>query len=343
MSRRLGRTRRIRRSTAEPRRLRAHGPADLLALIPFQLGFHPAESAVTVFLRSGEVKLTARVDLPPPAAAAAFARHLRGLVGQHDIDEVVLFAYSAQRGPARALLASVVRALPARLVRDALYVDGSRWWSLTCDRGCCPAEGTPYDVASSRLAAEAVYAGLTARATRDELAATLSGPPKEEVARLTDLAAEVLDQLEPFNEPWLAAERLERTVNSALADPAGLDDNSCAALALLVTDLYLRDLAWALISPDEAEQHVEVWLRVLNRVAPELSAGPLALLGMAGWISGHGALLNCCADRLREQHPHYSMARLLEEISDLAVSPSVWRTLRVELQSELRRLDDPTR
>jgi hypothetical protein len=323
--------------------VRAHGPADLLALIPFQLGFHPAESAVTVFLRSGEIKLTARVDLPPPAAAVEFAHHLRGLVRQHGIDEVVIFAYSAQPVPARALLEGLVRALPAQLVRNALYVDGSRWWSLTCDRGCCPAQGTPYDVTSSRLAAEAVYAGLTARATRDELAATLSGPPTEEVPRLADLAVEVRDELKQVSEPRLAAVRLEQAVQAAGADPNGLDDRSCATLAVLVADLRLRDLAWTLIGPDEAEQHVEVWLRVLNRVAPELSAGPLALLGMAGWISGHGALLNCCADRLRELHPNYSMGGLLTEISDLAVSPSVWCTLRGELQAELRRLDDPIR
>jgi hypothetical protein len=246
-------------------------------------------------------------------------------------------AYSAQPIPARALLADLVRALPTRLVRDALYVDGSRWWSLTCERGCCPAEGTPYDVTSSPLAAEAVYAGLTARATRDDLAATLSGPPNQEVARLSDVAAEVRDELELPLEPGLAAERLEWTVNSALADPAGLDDRSCATFALLVTDLRLRDLAWAWIGPDEAEQHVEVWLRVLNGVPPELSAGPLALLGMAGWISGHGALLNCSADRLRELHPRYSMGRLLEEISDLAVSPSLWPTMATELQTEVRR------
>ena len=138
----------------------------------------------------------------------------------------------------------------------------------------------------------------------------------------------------------MAAVRLEQTVRAAVADPDGLDDRICAALATLVADLRLRDLAWAMISPDEAEQHVEVWLRVVNRVAPELSAGPLALLGMAGWISGHGALLNCCADQLRDRHPHYSMGRLLEEISDFAVSPSVWRTLGPEMQTEVRRALD---
>ena len=76
-------------------------------------------------------------------------------------------------------------------MNDALYVDGSRWWSLTCDQACCPAEGTPYDVAGHRLAAEAVFAGLTTRASREELAATVAGPPPAEVPRLVELAAEV--------------------------------------------------------------------------------------------------------------------------------------------------------
>jgi hypothetical protein len=291
---------------------------------------------VTVFLRSGQVKMTARIDLPPPSAAADFARHLRGLVRQHDIDELVLFAYSARAEPARALLAGLVRSLPNRLVHDALHVDASRWWSLTCDRSCCPAEGTPYDVTSHPLAAAAVYAGLTARPSRDELAATLNGPPEQEHAHLVDLAATVRTELKQLIEPPTAAERLERAIRAATVDPSGLDDRTCAELALLVTDLRLRDLAWALISTEHAEEHVEIWLRVVNRIPPELSAGPLALAGIAAWIAGHGALLNCCADRLRDQHPGYSMGRLLADISDWAVSPSLWRTMGPELRAELQ-------
>jgi hypothetical protein len=254
---------------------------------------------------------------------------------QHDIEEVVLFAYSADPHPARALMAGLLRALPTRLIRDALYVDGSRWWSLTCDRSCCPAEGTPYDPSSSRLAAEAVYAGLPVRANRDELAAMLNGPPSGEVGRLVDLTAEVRKRLEQAG-AWRTAERLEREVVSAVANPDRLDDRSCAVLALLVSDLCLRDLAWALIGPADAAKHVEVWLRVVHRVPPELSAGPLALVGIAGWISGHGALLNCCADRLDELDPRYSMGRLLADISDGAVSPSIWPTLRPQILAELR-------
>jgi hypothetical protein len=72
MSRRLSRPRRARRSLAGrvgPRddrvRLRARGAPDLLALIPFKLGFHPQESLVAVFVRGRTVELVARMDLPP--------------------------------------------------------------------------------------------------------------------------------------------------------------------------------------------------------------------------------------------------------------------------------------
>ena len=74
--------------------------------------------------------------------------------------------------------------------------------------------------------------------------------------------------------------------------PSGLDDRACAELAILVGDLRLRDLVWAMIEPETADEHVALWQRVVSRVTPTVSAGPLALLGMAGWISGDGALLN---------------------------------------------------
>ena len=128
-------------------------------MIPFLLGFHPQESVVTVLVRSGRVALTARLDLPPPEAAEAYAEMLQGLARQHGGDELVVLGYSEHAEPAREFLSGLVDRLPPDLVNEALYVDGSRWWSMTCDGPCCPAEGTPYAVDSHPLAAEAVFAG----------------------------------------------------------------------------------------------------------------------------------------------------------------------------------------
>lgn len=344
MSRRLRRPRRMRRRPPVPPeadgrvRLRARGAPDLLALIPYQLGFHPSESVVAVFVRSGRIGLVARFDLPAPASASAFAAELRSLARKHRMEEVVLFGYSERTEPARALLAGLVQLLPRRLVHEALYVDGSRWWSMTCDQACCPTEGTPYDVDGHRLAAEAVYAGMSTRASREDLAATVAGPPEDELDHLAELAEEVRASLSSESAGSAAAERLVDLVEAGLGDGRRLDDRTCAELAWLVTEILVRDLAWAMISPASAEEHLAVWLRVVSRVSPDIAAGPLALAGIAGWMSGDGALLNCAADQLLQGHPGYSMGELLATISAHALPPSVGGEIHQDLQREFERL-----
>ncbi|HSU34598.1 MAG TPA: DUF4192 domain-containing protein [Propionibacteriaceae bacterium] len=345
MSRRRLRPRRSRPSTTAaavasrtPRtRLRARGAPDLLALVPFQLGFHPTESLVTVLIRSGRVVLTARIDLPAAESAGATAGFLSDLVRQHRIEELVLFAYSDRPGPARQLLTGLLVELPAGLVNEALYVDGSRWWSMTCTDICCPAEGTPYDVTSHPLAAAAVFAGMSARADRRELAAAVSGPAAADLARLTALTDALRGELDELDDPRPAARLLDSTLRTAIADPATQTERTSATLALLVSDLQVRDLAWAMIQSDDAEEHVRVWMQVVSQVPPTLSAAPLALLGMAAWIAGDGALQNCCCDELARLHPQYSMGGLLSSISDRALSPKLWSALNGGLQAELRR------
>ncbi len=313
-------------------RLRARGAPDLLALLPYQLGYHPSESVVAVFVRARQIRLTARVDLLAPESAGAYAADLRNLARQHQVDEIVLFAYSADAAPARALLTGLIAALPRRLVHEALYVDGARWWSMTCDDACCPAEGTPYDVGGHRLAAEAVFAGLSVRGSRAELAAGFAGPADDlnRLSALADRARLAVAELAPD----AAAARLVELVR---AGAIGLGDEGCAELAALVVDLGRRDLAWAMITPADAEQHLALWQRVVSRISPTISAAPLALSGMAGWLSGNGAVLNCAADELARRHPGYSMGELLATISERAVPPGLWDTLGGKVHSGLRQ------
>ena len=67
---------------------------------------------------------------------------------------------------------------------DVLHVGHGRWWSLTCAEDCCPLSGTPFDLSSHPVSAAAVFAGLSTRANRQELAASISGPPEAELPRL---------------------------------------------------------------------------------------------------------------------------------------------------------------
>jgi hypothetical protein len=131
-----------------------------------------------------------------------------------------------------------------------------------------------------------------------------------------------------------SATAIQRAVRAALGLDH-VDDRRCAELALLTTDVVVRDHAWAMMTRPDAEDHVRLWGRVVARVPPQVSAGPLGLLGMAGWISGNGALQNCCAERLDELFPDYNLGRILAELSERAIPPSYWEEWSSFLRTDL--------
>jgi Domain of unknown function (DUF4192) len=327
---------RLRRRQAPQRRLKVRRPDELLAIIPYLVGFHPDESIVAVFIKSGRILVTARMDLPPESAGDELAEQIDYLARRNGAHGLALVAYSAASLPAHRLLTRLMDRLGNHELRDVLYVGHGRWWSLSCAEDCCPLNGTPFDLSSHPLSAAAVFAGLGTRANRQELEASVSGPPQRELAHLQGLATTLLTELEHRDDAGAAARLLTGLVDAAVSDPAVLDERNCLLLGLLVTDVHVRDLAWALIGLAKAEKHVRLWGGVVAQVPPTLAAAPLCLLGMAAWASGAGALLNCCCERLAEVDPDYSMGKLLRDISAQALPPSVWEQIGGEVQAELR-------
>jgi hypothetical protein len=326
---------RRRRRQAPRNGLTVRRPDDLLAVIPYLVGFHPEESIVAVFIRSGRVVLAARIDLPPESAADEVAAQLEYLANRHEASALALVAYSAASLPAHRLLTRLMDQLGDHELADVLYVGHGRWWSLSCAEDCCPLSGTPFDLSSHPVSAAAVFAGLGTRANRQELAASVSGPPDTELPRLQGLAETLLTELD-FDDASSATRLMVSLVDTAVSGPGALDERRALLLALLVTDLRVRDLAWALISPEDAEKHVQMWGAVVAKVPPRLAAAPLCLLGFAAWVCGAGALLNCCCERLARVDPGYSLGRLLRDISTQALPPSLWQQMGGELQAGLR-------
>lgn len=325
-------------------RLKARRPADLLAAVPFLLGFHPTESLVALFLRSGRVMLTARYDL-----GDCLDLDITDLVEQHQPSGLVLVAYSADTERGRAVLqakadqlGTVSEVHGVELV-DLLLVDGRAWWSLVCSSGCCPAEGTPYAPEDHPLSAEAVWAGLVARPDRAAVVATVGGPPAQDWPDLRRVARPISARLGRAG-PNDRQDALGRAVVEALPrlDPTrddrgavGLDDAACLELALLVGDTFVRDVACALVTREDAPRHLALWQEVLSRTPPELSAAPLCLVGIAAWAGGNGTLLNACCERLAELDPGYAMGRLLSDVSRRALPPVWWDAMADGLRRDL--------
>ncbi|MCM0677556.1 DUF4192 domain-containing protein, partial [Micromonospora phytophila] len=162
-------------STDRPR-LAVRSPADLIAAVPYLLGFHPADSVVVVAMRGRRITFAARADLPDLADPVDPARHLAGVIARQRAETATVLGY----GPADRVTPAVdaVRAAltgAGLTVHDALRVTDGRYWSYLCaEPECCPPDGTPYDAGSSEVTAAAVFAGQVALPDRAALVAQVA-------------------------------------------------------------------------------------------------------------------------------------------------------------------------
>lgn len=179
--------------------LRLDHSRELLGLLPYQLGFHPRDSAVAVSLRGAgrEVGLIARIGLPDVLAAhgPGLLGGMAGHLARDGAGEVVVVVYDDgpdPRDPARGLRvdadARAVRA--ADRVRAVLggvaavttwLVTRDGYLGLDCrDPGCCPPGGRPVsDLAAGGLVGRMVArhdSVLESREQLGEIALAGAGP-----------------------------------------------------------------------------------------------------------------------------------------------------------------------
>ncbi|MEH1101013.1 DUF4192 domain-containing protein [Micromonospora sp. CPCC 205561] len=320
-------------STDRPR-LAVRSPADLIAAVPFLLGFHPADSVVVVAMRGRRITFAARADLPDLADRCDLAGHLAGVVARQHAETATVLGY----GPA-TLVTPAVDAVRAELtaaglsVLDALRVTEGRYWSYVCtEPECCPPDGTPYDVGASEVSVAAVFAGQVALPDRAALVAQVApvtGPARSAVRAATARAERRLAELR--GQAPAADPRGERSVRSAGATAVRtafrrhrreqpLTDDEVAWLSVLLTDEPVRDHAWA--RTDGRDADIALWTDVLRRAEPELTAAPAALLAFAAWRAGQGALAAVALERALAEHPGHSLALLLDDLLRRGVPPS---------------------
>ncbi len=329
-TRRPGRSLGRMNSTDLPR-LTVRSPADLIAAVPYLLGFHPADSIVVVALRGSRIVFAARGDLFDDADSREPARHIAAVTAQQGADSATVIGY----GPAPLVTPAVdeVRAAlgdAGLAVLDALRVTDERWWSYLCtEPECCPPEGTRYDPRASAVPAAAVFAGQVALPDRAALAAQVAPAttPAMRLAaeraerRLTDLltAAPSADLLggRALRAAGVAAVRAARQRHKS---GERLSDDEVAWLCLLLTHLPVRDHAWE--RTDGRDEDVAFWTEVLRRAEPELIAAPGALLAFAAWRAGQGALAAVALERVLAEHPDYSLALLLDDLLRRGVPPA---------------------
>ena len=125
--------------------IRLRGPADVLAVLPFQLGYHPHEAVVVVAVSQRSIGLVQRLDLPPDDEVAGAVGALLPALEREQPDAVLLVGYESPRAGAVPVLDALREACVQRGidVLDRLLVREDRWYAVDCATGCCPEDGAP--------------------------------------------------------------------------------------------------------------------------------------------------------------------------------------------------------
>lgn len=308
--------------------IRLGSSEDLLAAAPYLLGYHPADSMAFLGLTGGAVTVSGRYDLSTPGAAGD-PTPIVATLRRHGVDSALLIGY----GPPERVTADMDRLRAALAaaevpVREALRVTDGRYWSYLCGSiGCCPAEGTPFDLSTARVAAAMTFAGLQTYPTREDLAGTIAAAPTGTVheataralGRLTALIQGDPGDWDRWTEEGLAL--LHRTVTAAIDHDTLPGDDDIAALSVLLTHDRVRDEAWALIDEHGPHTQLRLWSLVTRRADPDFAVVPALLLSFAAWRLGNGALARIAVERALSIAPEHRLALMLAHVLDGGHSP----------------------
>jgi Domain of unknown function (DUF4192) len=327
-------------------RVRVGSAGGILAVVPHLLGFHPDSSLVVLGIGGphARIRLAFRYDLPePPDAqlAADIAAHAAVVLGRQHLSMAIIVGYGPGQAvtPVTDVVAPALRAAGID-IRDMLRVHEGRYWSYLCDDpGCCPPDGVSFDPAGHPAATALAAAGLTVRRDRSELAATLapatgSAEPISLAAdralrRAAGLIDDALAESADGDVLRLVTEAGRRAVRAAvlryrrggeIADP-----DEIAWLGLTLTDLRVRDDAWARMDPQFRDAHQRLWTDLIRQLPVEHVPGPAALLAFTAWQAGDGALASIAIERALDADPAYSMALLIADALHAGLPPSAAR------------------
>ena len=318
-------------------------PHDLLAAIPFLIGYHPQDSLVLVALKDEAVGMAMRVDMPVGVSAEGY-----DLLASHFLRDgadgafIVAYVGAGAVDPENVLINTSAALVRAGIdIKESLIVRNNRFRSMICsDLTCCPPEGSVIpDLGSSRIAAEHVIAGHPM--------------PFENVDGLVQSIAAVAssfesvwaDEVQAF---WVSSDseeiqELQRDGATAIIDLVGeyregrgAEDRELAARVIgRLSDIQVRDFALGSHTDESADYYWAMW-RDLLRIAPRGFVAPIACLFAAmAYERGEGALAHKGLDRGLGDDDQYSLAHLLRRVFTAGWPPQSFSAMRIELHPKV--------
>jgi len=325
-------------------------PHDLLAAIPFLIGYHPTDSLVIVSLKEDCVGMAMRVDYPSIETAHShdsFDALIYHLVREGAQGALVVAYAPDGRTDGIEILENIATALTRVeiTIRESLLIWNGRWRSVLCsDCDCCPIEGNELpEISSSRVAVEQVAEGRpmpygNSEGMADSIAA---------LALATDLDFGVqvaASRIDPESDHLQKAQRdgavavldlASRFIAGSLGRDIADDQRLSAQVLGSLSDIQVRDFALGSHDDVSIETYWTMW-RYLIRIAPTGFIAPVAsLLAALSYEKGEGALAQRCLDRALADDPSYSLASLLRRVFSAGWPPESFAAMRRDLHPKV--------
>jgi hypothetical protein len=317
-------------------------PHDLLAAIPFLIGYHPENSLVLVALKDDSVGMAMRVDMPTDIALESYdllASHFQ----REAADAALIVAYvDSETDPEPVLINTSAALLRAGIsIKESLIVSDGRYRSMLChDSECCPPLGSPIpEIDSSRIAAEHVIAG------HPMPFANVSGLVQSIAALPSAMQESWQSEVRAF---WIESDSenlldLQRDGATAVIDLAGeyaqgrgAEDRELVARVIgRISDIQVRDYALGSHNDETADAYWQMW-RELLLIAPRGFVAPIASIFAAlAYERGEGALAHKALDRALADDERYSLALLLRRVFTAGWPPQSFSAMRAELHPKV--------
>lgn len=313
-------------------------PEDVLAAIPYIVGFCPTNSVVvlTNVERGKEVGRRLRGDLPPEHAIEAAAHHIAETITKDKPTSALIVIIGGQSTDGRGLpYAAFVRILRDEL--DARRVDQpAAYWVPEIAAGvryrCYDHEdctGELPDPMSSEVAALCVSHGYVTYESRKELEGLLKPDSEMLLRERADLIeAKQREFACGFPAPFSAergAAAIQDGLSAARSGLLALGDDQLAEIAIALTDPRLRDACLATALPPEAElatTAMRLW-QALSRALPAPERAEAAcLVGYAAYMAGQGPLAGIALRAALEAKSSHVLAGLLLRALEHGIHPS---------------------
>lgn len=320
-------------TTHDATALRISGPAELLAAVPYLLGFRPTSSLVLVGLAASRLVVTARIDLADATDSnvkATIAAMVRA--GTTDLIAVIYTDITPTDGmkPHHDVADRVTGLVGnhAALV-DLLLVAGERYWSYLCsDPACWDDTGRPMRCTTTPFAAAATYAGISVAASRDALADILT--PVRDRNGLAATIGQSVHAMTPIATPGGDLTRQGCDTRAAVfaaakqiaADPSvDTADLDIARLGAALQHIPIRDAVWLAVDDGEIEG-TALWLLLARCLPGPYDAPALFLFAWQSWRAGNGVLAGIAAERALASDPAYTAAELLLMAISAGINPT---------------------